>query len=654
MLVAGLIAVGLVAMAVALVAAGGAYTAPPAGIPDAGPLVVWGAPVLRYAADLCAIAVAGWLLAAAFLDPSGRDGIVSKLGRTDLKRAALAAFIWAGVTFAQMLFSLADVLGIPLLDALDPAVVSTYLTEIPTTRAMLITALLALIVGVGAMSTASTGGAASWLVVAVVAACLPALVGHGAGLGDHGLALSAGATHIAAAILWIGGVFALGVNAVRSDVPMRRPIERFSIIALVAIILIAASGLANAYTRLESVDQLWTTGYGAVTLAKVFAVVALAAIGWIMRRRVLSSLGTASRIAVFARVAAIELVIMVLAVGMGVALASSPPPRLNVPFETLGESLLGFAFPPAPSLANVVLGFRLEPVFLVGSLIAAALYVYGYVRLRVRGDSWPIGRLISWLIGIGIVIWVTNSSIAMYAQVSVEYHMYAHMTLAMIAPVMLVLGAPATLALRALRPAHGNERGPREWLMWFLHSWITRILTNPFYVFFVYVIGLYGLYMTPAFGWLMGSHLGHLFMEFHFVASGYLFYWVIIGIDPRPRVLPYWGRLLMLLAALAVHGIFALILMTDPRPLAPEWYGLVQPPWLVDPVADSLAGSNVAWGLSELPTLIVMIVIAIQWARSDDRESKRRDRQADRDGDAELAAYNAHLAALAERDRTRG
>ena len=99
--------------------------------------------------------------------------------------------------------------------------------------------------------------------------------------------------------------------------------------------------------------------------------------------------------------------------------------------------------------------------------------------------------------------------------------------------------------------------------------------------------------------------------------------------------------------------MFALILMTDPRPLAPEWFSLVQPPWLTDPVADSLAGSNVAWGLAELPTLIVMIVIAIQWARSDDRESKRRDRQADRDGDAELAAYNAHLAQLADRANRR-
>lgn len=651
LLVAVLIAAGASVLAIALVMAGGGYVAPPVGLPDAGPVVIWGAPALRYLTDLAAIATIGWLLSAAFLDPSGRDGVVSRLGRRDLTRAAIAAIIWAVLASMQMLVTLADVLGIPLSKAMDPAVITTYLTDVPTTRALLIMTVLALVIAATCIATSSTGAAAAWLVVALVAIALPSLTGHGAGLGDHGLALSAGAAHVVSAAIWIGGLFALGVNAVRSSIPMKRSIERFSLIALIAFALITASGLANAYTRLESIDQLWSTGYGQVTLAKIWALIALGIIAWIMRRRIVTNLGTSSRIAAFARVAAIELTIMTLAIALGVALAMSPPPRVNVPFETLGESLLGFTFPPAPTLASVFGGFRLEPVFLVGSLIAAGLYCYGYAILRARGDRWPIGRLISWLAGISMVIWVTNSGISTYAQVSVEFHMYSHMSMTMIAPVFLVLGAPATLALRAMRPAVGNERGPREWLNWFLHSWITRILTNPFYVFFIYVIGLYGLYMTPAFGWLMSSHLGHLFMEFHFIASGYLFYWVIIGIDPRPKVLPYWGRLLILLAALAVHGIFALILMTDPRPLAPEWYGLVQPPWLTDPVADSLAGSNVAWGLSELPTLIVMIVIAVQWARSDDRESKRRDRQADRDGDAELAAYNAHLAKLAERDR---
>ena len=256
----------------------------------------------------------------------------------------------------------------------------------------------------------------------------------------------------------------------------------------------------------------------------------------------------------------------------------------------------------------------------------------------------------SWLAGIGVVIWCTNAGISVYSQVSVGLHMVQHMTMTMLAPILLVMGAPATLALRALKPAVGNERGPREWLVWFLHSWITRVLTNPFYVFFIYVIGLYGLYFTPAFGWLMGSHVGHVVMQAHFILAGYLFYWVLIGIDPRPKPLPYWGRLVLLLLAISVHGFFAVALMMSTEPIAPEWYGIVRPDWMSDTLRDSLDGGQVAWGVGEIPNLIVLIAIAVQWSRSDDREAKRHDRQADRDDDAELRAYNDRLATLHGRD----
>lgn len=647
-----LVAVSVSALSVALVVAGGAYEPPPPGITDAGPIVVWGTAILRLLTNLAAIATIGWLLAAAFIDPAGKGGIVSKEGRADLKRAAIAAGFWAVLAWNQMLFTLADVLGVPLATALDPAVFTTYVNEIPITRALLAMTVLALVVCLAAITTSSTGAAASWVTISVVAASLPALAGHGAGMGDHALALTSGVAHVAAATIWIGGLFALAVHAARRDLPMRRAAERFSGIALVGFTLLAVSGLTNGYTRLETPDQILTTGYGQLLLTKVMLLIGLGALAWIIRTRVISTLGNSSRALVFARIAGLELTVMVIAVALGVALSMTAPPRINVEFASFGESLLGFAYPPPPTASGLILGFRLDPLFLVGSLIAASLYCIGYARLRARGDAWPIGRLISWLLGIGVVIWCTNAGISSYSQVSVGLHMLAHMTITMLAPILLVLGAPATLALRALRPSTGNERGPREWLTWLLHSWITRIFTNPVYVFIVYVLGLYGLYLTPLFGWLMGSHVGHIGMQMHFIISGYLFYWVVIGIDPRSRPLPYWGRMLLLLLALAVHGIFAVILMMGATPLAPEWYSVVRPPWVTDPLQDSLYGGQVAWGLSEIPTLLVMIVIGVQWSRSDDREATRRDRQADRDGDAELNAYNERLTQLAERDRS--
>ncbi len=89
--------------------------------------------------------------------------------------------------------------------------------------------------------------------------------------------------------------------------------------------------------------------------------------------------------------------------------------------------------------------------------------------------------------------------------------------------------------------------------------------------------------------------------------------------------------------------------MMSAVPLGAEWFAQVQPPWLTDAVQDSVSGGGVAWGIGEIPTIVVMIVVAVQWARTDERRAKRMDRQADRDGDAERLAYNARLAAMAER-----
>ena len=650
LLAPALIVLAVAAMAVGLVISGSAYEAPPAGIPDVGGVIGWGTPIVRTLTDIAAVVTIGFLLAAVVLDPSGKDGTVSRAGRTDLIRAAVCALVWAVLALVQSVFVVGNVLGLQFSEAISPDVLTTYAFDLPTTRALFGMAILALVISAACAATFTVGSGAAWLILALLAAILPALGGHAAGLGDHALAMTSGAAHIAAATLWIGGLLALALHAMRGDIPLTRSIQRFGIIAGSCIALLAVSGIANAYTRLETLDQILTTGYGQLVLIKTALIVVLGVIALLIRRRISATTGTKSGRSIFARIAGLELTVMAISLGIGVALSQSAPPRLTVELPSYGESLLGYRYPDSPTAASVLGGFHLEPFFFTMVLIAGALYLGGLMRLRKRGDAWPIGRSISWFLGLIVVLWCTNGGISMYASVSVGMHMLQHMTLTMLAPILLVMGAPATLALRALKPSTGPERGPREWLMWFLHSWITRILTNPFYVFIVYVLGLYGLYLTPAFGWLMGSHVGHIVMEAHFLFSGYLFYWVIIGIDPRPRPLPYWGRLLLLLLSMSVHAFFAVILMMGTTPIAPEWYGIVRPDWITDPLADSLNGGQVAWGIAEIPSMIVLLAIAFQWSRSDDREAKRKDRQADRDGDAELNAYNDRLARLAERD----
>ena len=651
------VALGIVALLATLSVTGGGYTPATEGLPDPGPVVSWGLPIVRFATDIAAALTVGWLVSAAFLAPSSRDGVVSHTGRGDLLRGVSAAAAWAFLSIVQLFFTLALVLGVPLSRALSPGVAGTYAMDIPQTRSLAIVAIVVTAVAIGTALTSTTGITAFWLVITIGACALPAVSGHGSGLGDHALAISAGITHIIAAALWLGPLIAIVIHGIlaragKSSFNVASAVRKFGVLALVCVLLLAASGLANAYTRLDSLNQLWTTGYGQVVLLKVLLLVVLVLIAAVIRKRLVPQLpngmSSGSRSA-FIRWISVEIGLITLSFALGVTLALSAYPRIETRLPTIGETLLGFRYPPAPTWDSLAFGFRLEPVFFIGALVAGGLYLAGVIRLLRRGDRWPWGRTIAWILGLVIVIWTTNCGIATYAQVSVGWHMVQHMTMTMLAPIMLVLGAPVTLALRALYTAKGPERGPREWLMWFLHTPLMKLLTNPIFVLAIYVLGLYGLYFTGLFGSLMGSHVGHIAMEIHFLGSGYLFAWIIIGIDPRPRPLAYWARFVILLVALALHALFAVVIMMGNTPLGIEWFGMVRPPWSPDLLADTRFGGGIAWGLGEIPTMILLVALVIQWSRADDREARRIDRQADRDDDAELRAYNDYLAGLNSR-----
>lgn len=650
--VLGALAVALMGAGAGLIIGGGRYTPPAAGLTDAGPLAEWGLAFARTVSIASGVATFGWLLYAAFLGPQRRGGLLGASGTRDVRRAAIAATVWAVASMVAAALSLSVILGSPLSEALSADVIGLYAWDIPVVRAFVMAAVAAAVIAVGARLASSLSAAAGWMVVAAVGLAFAPLAGHAAGYGDHALALTSGVAHMWAVAAWLGGLLALATHAWRHDSGVREAAARYGTLATVAVALLMLSGVGNSIPRLDTVSDLWNSGYGRLLTTKVivFAVALLVAAN--VRRRLSGKLAD-SRKAVGGLIAT-EVLLLSLAGGLAVALAQTPYPRVQNEAATVVELLLGREMPPAPTLGNVILGWQFEPLFLIGGVAAAAVYVAGTVRLRSRGDAWPVGRTIAFLLGIVAIIWATNSGLAVYSPVSFSIHMGQHMLLSMIAPILLVLGTPITLALRAIPPAPAGRRGPREWIIWGINSPVARFVTHPIWVLLVFTVGLYGLYYTPLFAWLMGSHLGHVAMQIHFMLAGYLFAYVVLGLDPAPRTLPAWLRLLMLLIAIALHSFFAVPIMMSDVAFAGEWYSQVQPPWIADPLAETRIAGGVAWSIAEIPALILMVVLGVQWARSDDREARRKDRQASRDGDAELAAYNEHLQRLQRSAARRG
>ncbi|WP_395298474.1 cytochrome c oxidase assembly protein [Kitasatospora hibisci] len=302
------------------------------------------------------------------------------------------------------------------------------------------------------------------------------------------------------------------------------------------------------------------------------------------------------------------------------------------------------------SLSNVMT-WSPDWVFLIGCLVALALYVTGVVRLYRRGDRWPVGRTVGWVAGVGSVILVTCTGLNDYGMVLFSAHMMQHMVLSMLSPILLLLGAPITLALRSLRPAgKGRPRGPRELLVALLHSTYVRVISHPAFTIPLFIASLYGVYFTPLFDFLMQYRLGHIFMMVHFLATGLAFFWPIMGVDPGPHRPGHVMRIIELFMGMPFHAFFGVAVMMGSHQLVSTFTEAGAPPG-TDLLADQKLAGGITWAFGEIPTAIVLIALVYQWMRSEQRLSRRRDRAEDRNGDAELAAYNAYLASLDKRNQ---
>ncbi|MGR6968928.1 cytochrome c oxidase assembly protein [Streptomyces cynarae] len=291
-----------------------------------------------------------------------------------------------------------------------------------------------------------------------------------------------------------------------------------------------------------------------------------------------------------------------------------------------------------------------DPFFLVACLVGLGLYGWGVVRLVRRGDKWPAGRTLAYVVGVLIVLLTMCTRLNDYGMVMFSVHMVQHMLISMLAPILILLGAPITLALRALPTAGRGRKGPRELLLMLLHSRYLRIVTHPAFTIPLFIASLYGLYFTPLFDFLMESKAGHIAMMVHFLAVGLVFFWPIMGVDPGPHRPGHLMRMLELFAGMPFHAFFGIALMMASTPMVDAYRN---PPASlgIDALADQTSAGGIAWAFSEVPSVLVLLALLFQWYRSEQRQAKRTDRAADRDGDKELEAYNAYLASLNARGR---
>ena len=654
--IAGVVAVGLVASVVAALYTGAADPLP-GGLTDAGPVVRWSLPLVRVVHDVAASVTIGALLLAAAMVP-GRTKAASKALDEPRRGAAFrlataAAFVWALAGSVGVVFAFADAAGMPLSDPSFGEQLTSAAWSIEPLRVGLLSAMAAFAVASVAAVARSRGVALALTAVSALGLLVLGLAGHAGGSADHETAVNAIAAHLLSAGIWVGGLLSLVVLRRQLGDALGVVARRYSTVALWCFVTLGISGVMSATTRLGAWTDL-ATPYGVLVLVKVLAFVGLGLAGAWHRRMTLDRIDTASgstRGRLFARLAVAESLLMALAFGVATALARSEPPvPETVQNPSAALALTGYPVPAAPTGTSWLTAWRVEWLFLATGLLAIGLYVVGVARMRRRGDAWPALRTVSWVAGWMLFLYATNGALGIYGRVAFSWHMTLHMVEAMVVPILLVLGAPVTLGLRTIRPRTDGTLGPREMLLGVVHSRFLAVLGNPAVAAALFFMSLVVFYWTGLFELALETHTGHLLMTAHFVLTGYLFAWVLIGVDPGPRRWSPALRLVVLFATIAFHAFFGVAMISGTTLLAGDFFRAIDIPWVPDLLADQRYGGGVAWAIGELPALVLALVVAMQWYRADRAESTRRDRRADRDGDAELAAYNERLAALARRD----
>ncbi|MEC5191478.1 putative membrane protein [Arthrobacter sp. MP_M7] len=191
-------------------------------------------------------------------------------------------------------------------------------------------------------------------------------------------------------------------------------------------------------------------------------------------------------------------------------------------------------------------------------LLVLAALALGYLVLSRRREREPRGwsrwRTAAFLGGVVTLALGLSPQVSPYAGGGLPGHMYQHLLIGMYAPIGLVLGAPVTLLLRSLPRRQGKRIGR------FFRSAPLHVLAHPVTALVLNLGGLAALYFTPLYAAAAREPALHHLVHLHFLASGYLFAWVVAGPDPAPARPSVPARLWVLGAAIAGHAVISQLL----------------------------------------------------------------------------------------------
>lgn len=562
-----------------------------------------------------------------FVGHSG-DGLLGGRGYAATRLAARSAVVWAATSFAMIFATSADGAGVSIGEMMDHGAFLDVYAAVEQPKSWTIAFVAAVAVAVTLRMALRWVTVLATLGLSLPGVVAPGMVGNnGQGL-DHDLATNAVIVHSAAAAVWLG-VLVAAWSCLRSIDPgavADEVLRRMRWFTVGAVLLLGGTGAGITWLQIHGGDL--TSTYAVLALGQAAATALLALLALVRARRP-SKRGAR-------RTGLLPDIILVLAAFAAAAIAARiPSPSLLHTATTGHEIYIGYDVPGAWTWTELVTQWRVDTLWLTIAAVMVAGYLLAARSLRRAGGAWPAHGIWLWSAGWALIVLATSSGVNTWSSAQFSMHMVLHLILNLAAAPMLVAAAPFGLIRNATVPRPGGVPGPREWVDTFTNSGLVRVLTTPWVALTIYVVTLFGFYFTPLFDDVIRYHWGHQWMNIHFLLTGCLFFWPIVGTDLPRRRLGNVGRIGMLLAIMPFHALFGIILMTSDTVLGSTFYQAFDLLGHDALLHDQLIGGLLAWISGEIPVLVAVAILLTGWFRREYRDPGAGDDIREDTGDPE-------------------
>jgi cytochrome c oxidase assembly factor CtaG len=197
-------------------------------------------------------------------------------------------------------------------------------------------------------------------------------------------------------------------------------------------------------------------------------------------------------------------------------------------------------------------------------IVVVAAYLAGVRRLAARGRHWPVSTTAAFITGVACIWIAVGSGLATYDDVSAPIHVVQHALLMMVAPPLLAIGKPITLAIQ------GSRRRPQVRIVKVVHSRTVAGLTNPPVGWTLYYGSMSACFLDRRlYDYLLDHPLAHDASHVGLLVVGYLYWQPLIGGDPSRWRLSHRGRMTSVVTGTVVEGALGMAIMTFRQPLDP-------------------------------------------------------------------------------------